>query len=192
MNRCMRDNVLNFMNKLQVSAHDKIFELYISEKKIAQRVRTLGKQISDDYRDKNPLFLCVLNGAFVFAADLARAVDIDGEFSFTKLSSYAGLKSSGEVSTILGLDMPVTGRHVIVVEDIVDTGVTMSRFLKQLEKESPASVAIASCFVKSEAVIEQVTVKYQGFDIPNKFIIGYGLDYDGLGRNWKSVYVLKS
>ncbi len=173
-----------------VHAHDKTFELYMSKKEIAARVKNLGKKISDDYRDKNPLLLCILNGAFVFAADLARAMDINCEISFTKLSSYNGLKSSGEVTTILGIDIPVQGRHVIIVEDIVDTGITLNRFLRQLASQSPASIKIAACFIKTEAIIEPVEIHYLGFKIPNKFIIGYGLDYNGLGRNWGDVYTL--
>lgn len=179
------------MKKKTINAYDKTFEIFISKKEIAERVKILGKNISKDYRDKNPLLLCILNGAFVFSADLVRALNINCNVSFTKLASYSGLKSSGKVTTILGIDTPIKGRHVIIVEDIVDSGVTMNRLLKQLALESPASVTIAACFMKTEALIEPVEVKYLGFDIPNKFIIGYGLDYDGLGRNWSDVYVLK-
>ncbi len=179
------------MNKKTITAHDKTFELYITASEIAERVVELGKNISKDYKDKNPVLLCILNGAFVFAADLARTLDIDCEISFTKLSSYKGLKSSGDVKVILGLDIIVEGRHVIIVEDIVDTGITMNRFLKQINLQKPASVEIAACFVKSESIIDPVEIKYTGFIIPDRFIIGYGLDYNGHGRNWQDIYSVK-
>ncbi len=180
------------MEKKTITVHDKTFELYISASEIAARVAELGKNISGDFRDKNPVLICILNGAFIFAADLARALDIECEISFTKLSSYSGLKSSGEVTVILGLDISVEGRHVIIVEDIVDTGITMNRFLKQINLLKPASVEIAACFIKSESIIDPVEVKYAGFNITDRFIIGYGLDYNGHGRNRADVYLLKS
>ena len=174
-----------------MSTHDKNFELYISASEIATRVAELGKNITKDYSDKNPILVCILNGAFVFAADLARALDIDCEISFTKLSSYSGLKSTGEVAVILGLDISVEGRHLIIVEDIVDTGITMNRFLKQVNLLKPASVEVAACFVKRDSIIDPVEIKYSGFNISDRFIIGYGLDYNGLGRNLPDVYGLK-
>jgi hypoxanthine phosphoribosyltransferase len=134
--------------------------------------------------------LGILNGAFIFAADLLRGMTIECELTFIKLSSYRGTGTTGKVQTVLGLDMDLTGRHIIIVEDIVDTGLTLHNFLSSLANDKPASVAIASAFFKSEALQHPLSINYLGFDIPDKFIIGYGLDYDGLGRNLPDVYQL--
>ncbi len=173
-----------------VKAHDLPFELFISEAQIEKRVRELGKAIEADYKGKKPLLLGVLNGAFVFAADLIRASEIDCEISFIKLSSYRGLQSSGEVETLIGLDIDVNGRDIIIVEDILDSGKTLHYFLPELIKLQPASVALAIFLVKPEALEYPIHIDYQGFEIPNKFVIGYGLDYDGLGRNLRGIYQL--
>lgn len=174
-----------------VKAHDLEFEIYISEKDIAEKVASLGAQIGQDYQDKKPLFVGILNGCFVFAADLMRACDIDCEVSFIKLASYSGLSSTGKVSTLIGLnEEEIKGRHIIIMEDIIDSGKTLSEFLNSLKAMEPASVAIASLLVKPEAVQYPVPIDYLGFEIPNKFVIGYGLDYNGLGRNLGGIYQL--
>ncbi len=169
--------------------HDKKFEIYLSAQAIQNRISVLGEQISRDYEDKNPILLCILNGAFIFAADLARAITINCEVHFVKLSSYLGAQSTGTVKTIVGLDVSIMGRHVIVVEDIVDTGLTMQRLLRNLWQEEPLSTAVASCFVKPSALLHPLDIAYTGFEIPNLFIIGYGLDYNKLGRNFADVYI---
>ncbi len=169
--------------------HDKTFEIYLDAQAIQKRVSVLGEQISRDYENKTPILLCILNGAYVFAADLARAITINCEIHFVKLSSYLGTQSTGTVKTIVGLDVSITGRHVIVVEDIVDTGLTMQRLLRNLWKEDPHSTAVAACFVKPSALLHPLDIAYTGFEIPNLFIIGYGLDYNKLGRNFGDVYI---
>ena len=173
-----------------VKAHDKSFRPMISAQTIAERVEIVGKQISEDYCGKKPLLLAILNGAYMFAADLSRAIHTDLELTFVKLSSYKGTSTTGNVTTVLGLDTTLRGRHIIIVEDIVDTGNTLHNFLKELDKEEPASVEIAACFLKPTALQHPLSIKYLGFEIPDHFIIGYGLDYDGLGRNLSDVYEL--
>ncbi|MBL7816990.1 MAG: hypoxanthine phosphoribosyltransferase [Saprospiraceae bacterium] len=173
-----------------ITAHDKTFRPMISAETIAERVNTLGKQIAEDYAGKRPLLLAILNGAYMFAADLSRAIPIDLELTFVKLSSYKGTSTTGKVTTVLGLDTDLKGRHIIIVEDIIDTGKTLTNFFKELDKEEPASVEIAACFFKPEALQHPLSIKYLGFEIPNRFILGYGLDYDGLGRNLADIYEL--
>ena len=140
--------------------------------------------------DKNPLFLGVLNGAFIFAADLMREVTIPCEISFVKLASYQGITSTGKVHEVLGINEDLTGRHIIVVEDIVDTGRTMKQMIESLGTRNPASVSICSLFVKPDKLEEDIDIKYPCFSIPNDFIVGYGLDYDQQGRNLKEIYTL--
>lgn len=177
------------LNQL-VIAHDKEFRLMISEQEIQDRVKEMGLTISKDYEGKKPLLLGILNGAFIFAADLARAISTDCELSFVKLASYKGTSTTGNVQKVLGLDTSLKDRHIIIVEDIVDTGNTLNKFLVELYKEEPASVALAACFFKPDALQHPLKIDYCGFQIPNKFIIGYGLDYDGLGRNYGAIYQL--
>lgn len=177
------------MEKL-ITAHDLTFEPMIHRQVIADRVLELGLQIKKDYEGKRPLFLCVLNGAFIFAADLVRACDLECEIAFVRLSSYEGTASSGSVTTTLGINAPLEGRHLIVLEDIVDSGRTLHYFLEQLREEKPASVALAALLSKPEALQFDVHIDYVGFEIPEKFVIGYGLDYDGLCRNLADIYQL--
>jgi hypoxanthine phosphoribosyltransferase len=176
------------LGKHTVTAHDKTFSMMISQDEIEVKVELLGDQISKDYAGRKPLLIAILNGAYMFAADLTRAITIDCEISFVKLSSYKGTDSTGDVQTVLGLDVELTGRHIIIVEDIIDTGTTLHRFLNALDAENPASVALCCCFFKPEALKYPLNIDYCGFEIENRFIIGYGLDYDGLGRNYASVY----
>lgn len=172
----------------QVLIHDHRFDLYLPSAEIQSRVEALGSQITRDYAGKRPLFLAVLNGAFMFAADLVRAVDLECELAFVKLSSYRGLASSGTVETILGLNIPLKDRAIIIVEDIIDSGNTMSVLLPDLQKMEPESIAITALLLKPECLKHPLSIKYLGFEIPNRFVIGYGLDYDGLGRNLASIY----
>jgi hypoxanthine phosphoribosyltransferase len=174
-----------------VKAHDLSFELMFSEEKVLARVREMGRELQEKYHDKNPIFLGVLNGAFIFTADLTRAFGGQCEVSFIKLSSYSGLESTGKVATVIGLTSDVENRHVIVVEDIIDTGKTMHDFLPTLRKMNPASVAFATFLLKPEAVKYEFPIDYIGFEIPNKFVIGYGLDYNEVARNLRGIYQLK-
>lgn len=177
--------------KNSIQIHDQIFSELLDEQTIQNRVRALGAQIGQDYADRKPHFLVVLNGAFVFAADLCRACPLDIPLSFVRLSSYQGLESSGALETKLGLETnELKGKDVIVVEDIVDTGNTLSKFLPKLQLLEPASLAIASCLVKPTVLQDKVKVDYLGFEIPPHFVVGYGLDYDELGRTLPAIYQL--
>ena len=170
--------------------HDKEFEPYLSEEQIKNKIHEMAASTNRDYAGKRPLFIAILNGSFMFAADLFKAVTIDAEICFIKLASYKGTKSSGQVITAIGLDTDLIDRHVIILEDIVDTGKTLSEFLPQLQHHHPASLKIAALLHKPEATVYPIKVDYLGFSIPNKFVLGYGLDYDGLGRNIKEIYQL--
>ncbi|MEO5499892.1 MAG: hypoxanthine phosphoribosyltransferase [Ginsengibacter sp.] len=174
----------------QITVHDKDFMPYLSADEIEIQVRRVADEINRDYKNKKPLFIAILNGAFIFAADLFKMIDIEAEICFIKLASYKGVKSTGKVITAIGLDVDLYGKDVIIVEDIVDTGKTLSQFLPQLEHQHPASLKIASLLHKPEAMIHPIKIDYLGFTIPNKFVVGYGLDYDGLGRNIKEIYQL--
>lgn len=169
---------------------DKKFQPYIKAAEIKEQVNKLAQQINIDYADKKPLFIAILNGSFMFASDLFKELTIDAEICFIKLASYKGTKSTGNVITSIGLDEPLNGRHVIIVEDIVDTGKTLHEFLPQLINQQPASLKIAALLHKPEALAHPLAIDYLGFEVPNKFLLGYGLDYDGLGRNLKEIYQL--
>ena len=178
------------MSTIQVL--DKTFEPYLKEAAIQEKITELAVQLNQDYEGKRPLFLSVLNGAFLFTADLFKQITIEAEVSFIKLASYKGTSSTGNVITAIGLDINVKDRHIIILEDIIDTGKTLHHYLPQLESMQPASVKIAVLLNKKEALQYPVQVDYTCFDIPNKFVVGYGLDYDGLGRNSRDIYQLKA
>jgi len=171
-----------------IKVHDRWFEIYLSEEKIQAKVAQLAQQINQDYVGKKPLFIAILNGAFMFAADLFKHLTIDSEICFIKLVSYKGMRSSGHVTTAIGLDQDIFNRDVVLVEDIVDTGKTLGLFLPKLLHQHPASLKIAALLHKPEATKHALDLNYVGFTIPNKFVVGYGLDYDGLGRNLKEIY----
>lgn len=171
---------------------DKTFVPFIDAATLQSKIKELAKQINQDYADKKPLFIAILNGAFMFAADLFKEVTIDAEICFIKLASYKGTQSTGHVITSIGLDSNVTNRHIIVVEDIIDTGKTLHTFLPQLLNQQPASLKIATLLHKPEATVYPLTIDYCCFSIPNKFVLGYGLDYDGFGRNTKDIFQLHS
>jgi len=173
-----------------IRVHDKEFGPYLGEELIDEKIQAIADAMNRDYAEKKPLFIAILNGAFMFASDLFKKITIEAEISFIKLASYKGTKSSGQVITAIGLDTDLHGRHVVIVEDIVDTGKTLSEFLPQLEHQQPASLKIAALLHKPEATVYPITVNYLGFSVPNKFLLGYGLDYDGLGRNIPSIYQL--
>src|SRR5882672_5761636 len=176
------------MQRIQV--HDKFFEPYLNELTIGEKVRSLAEQLNKDYEGKKPLFIAILNGSFIFAADLFKSIAIEAEICFIKLASYKGTKSSGQVITAIGLDTDLYNRHVVIIEDIVDTGKTLNEFLPQLRHQQPASLKIVALLHKPEATVFPVTIDYLGFSIPNKFVVGYGLDYNGLGRNIGAIYKL--
>lgn len=174
-----------------VSIHDKTFELFIAGHRIQTKVQLLGAQLSEDYHGQSPLFIGVLNGSFMFAADLMKSVNIPAEITFIKVSSYEGMESQGKTKHLIGLKESIEGREVVVVEDIVDTGITMEGIVHELNHAGAKSVEVASLLLKPECLQRDVKVKYVGFEIPEKFVVGYGLDYDGLGRNLKDIYQLK-
>lgn len=173
-----------------IKVHDKSFETYLPEEVIQKRIKELADKISNDYKGRKPLFIAILNGSFMFAADLFKHLTIEAEICFIKLASYKGMKSSGNVVTSIGLEDDLFGKEVIIIEDIVDTGKTLHNFLPKLEHQQPKSMKIATLLHKSEAIEYPLSLDYVGFDIPNKFVVGYGLDYDGLGRNLKEIYQL--
>ncbi|RXK57521.1 hypoxanthine phosphoribosyltransferase [Lacibacter luteus] len=173
-----------------IKVHDKYFVPYMTEAIVLARIAELGKQIDTDYAGKKPLFIAILNGSFMFASDLFKQIHVDAEICFIKLASYKGTKSTGQVITAIGLDTDIVDRHVVVIEDIIDTGKTLSEFLPQLHNQQPASLKIASLLHKPEATTYPIQIDYLGFSVPNKFLLGYGLDYDGLGRNLKEIYQL--
>ena len=174
----------------KVKVNDKTFGLSIPEAEIRKRVKAVAQQISRDMEGKNPLLLGVLNGAFIFAADLMREITIPCEVSFVKLASYQGTTSTGKVSEVLGINEDLTGRHIIIVEDIVDTGLTMKRMIETLGTRNPASVSVCALLVKPEKLQVELNLKYVALEIPNEFIVGYGLDYDQQGRGLKEIYTL--
>jgi len=177
------------MNSIKVL--DKEFVPYLSEKEIQEKITALAVQLNKDYAGKRPIFLSILNGSFLFTADLFKQITIEAEVCFIKLASYKGMSSSGNVITAIGLEANVSGRDIIILEDIIDTGKTLHHYLPQLLSSSPASVKVAVLLNKKEALQFPVQVDYTCFEIPNKFVVGYGLDYDGLGRNSKDIYQLK-
>lgn len=173
-----------------IKVHDKEFTPYLTSEEIDVQVQRVADEINRDYAGKKPLFVAILNGSFIFASDLLKKINLEAEICFIKLASYKGVKSTGKVITAIGLDTDLFGRDVIIVEDIVDTGKTLFQFLPQLEHQHPSSLKVASLLHKPEACVHPIQIDYLGFTIPNKFVLGYGLDYDGLGRNIKEIYQL--
>jgi hypoxanthine phosphoribosyltransferase len=174
-----------------ITVHDKQFVPFIAAEQIDAALRVLAAKLNTDYAGKRPLFIAILNGSFMFSSDLFKYLTIDAEICFIKLASYKGTKSTGHVITAIGLDTDVIGRHVVVLEDIIDTGKTLSNFLPQLQNQQPADIKIAVLLHKPDATVYPITIDYTCFSIENKFVVGYGLDYDGLGRNIPAIYQLK-
>lgn len=174
-----------------VKIKDKEFTIMIPADKIQLRVQAIADRINEDYTNKQPLFLGVLNGAFLFMADLFKKINLECELSFIRVSSYSGTASTGHVKSVMGLNESISGRHIIIVEDIIDTGDTANYLLEELKKHTPASVSIATILFKPTALKHDIKPEYVGFEIPPAFVVGYGLDYDGLGRNLNDIYVLK-
>jgi len=176
------------MSTIQIK--DKTFRLSIPESEILAAVRKVAEDINRDIAGKNPLFICVLNGAFMFAGDLMKNVNIPCEITFVKLSSYEGLYTTGSVKEVIGLSESVVGRNVVIVEDIVDTGITMERILSSLRAKGANEIKVATFLQKPDALQRDITVDYVAMKIPNDSIVGYGLDYDGYGRNLKDIYTV--
>ncbi len=173
----------------RVKIHDKEFELFIPHEKIQAVVQEMADKMNEELSGKDPLFLCILNGSFMFAAELFKRIDfVESEISFVKLASYRGSQTTGTVKQLIGLNEDIKGRTVVILEDIVDTGITISNIQDQLEKMEPKEVLVATLLLKPDALKKEVDLKYVGMEIPNDFIVGYGLDYDGHGRNLLDIY----
>lgn len=186
----MRNN-LGILEIKMRKIKDKNFEPYISETEILKRIEKLAKKINEDYAGQSPIFIVVLNGAFMFASDLLKEINLDARISFLKLASYQGTKSTGKIENLIGLNENLQNQEIIILEDIVDTGQTVSYLYDLILPHKPKSLKIASLLLKSEIYQNKYPIDYIGFDVPNLFFVGYGLDYDGFGRNLKSIYHLK-
>jgi len=172
----------------RIRVKDKEFEIFIPADTIDKAVSQIAQQINKDFVDEQPIFLVILNGAFMFAADLFKKLDMACEVSFVKLASYTGTQSGSRVKELIGLNNILKGRQVVIVEDIIDTGITMDYLIGKLNEMGVAELRIAALFFKPEAFIKDFTIDYTGISIPNDFIVGYGLDYDGFGRNYADIY----
>lgn len=176
---------------MKVRVLDKVFQETISEKEIQQRVAQLAKQMNEDLAGKNPLFVCILNGAFMFASDLFKQITVENAaITFFRLASYEGTTTTGKVKKIMGFTEKLKDRTVVVIEDVVDTGITIKSTIEQILEHEPEEVRVATCIFKPDSCIEKVKLDYVGFEMPNDFIVGYGLDYDAIGRNFPAIYTL--
>ena len=173
-----------------IKVKDKTFRTSIPEAEILKHVKEVAARINHDMAGKTPLFLAVLNGAFVFAADLMREITIPCEISFVKLASYMGTVSTGKITEVIGINEDLTGRHVVIVEDIVDTGLTMQRMIETLSLRHPASISTCSLLFKPDKLQADINIDYVAMKIPNEFIVGYGLDYDQQGRNLRDIFTV--
>jgi hypoxanthine phosphoribosyltransferase len=176
----------------EIRVLDKTFKEYISEKEISERINELAKKINLDFAGREVVFLGILNGAFLFAADLFKRIDLKAKISFVKLASYEGTKSSGSIKELIGWNEDIKNKYIIVIEDIVDTGNTLERIVDELVIRKAAEIKIAALLFKPKAYTKEIPIDYIGFEVPNDFVIGYGLDYDGYGRNLPSIYSLIS
>jgi hypoxanthine phosphoribosyltransferase len=176
------------MNSIQIK--DKSFNIFIQEAKILARIQQMAHQIEAELKDKNPLFIAVLNGSFMFASDLMKELNFLCEIQFVKVSSYHGTQSSGKVQEVFGLNQPIANRNIVIVEDIIDSGLTLHFLKEELQKQNPASIQICSLLLKPDALKVKLDVHFTGFEVTNEFLVGYGLDYDGLGRNLRHIYQL--
>lgn len=170
---------------------DKEFQIFIDKKAIKKRIKEIAHEINLDYKGKNPLFIAILNGSFMFASDLMKQISLDSEISFIKVNSYKATQSTGKIKELLGLQENIFKRDIIILEDIIDSGQTMSHITEALKTLGPASVEIATLLFKPESMETKLKIEYIGFEIPNNFVVGFGLDYDGFGRNLKDIYRLE-
>ncbi|MDA9808935.1 hypoxanthine phosphoribosyltransferase [Flavobacteriales bacterium] len=175
----------------KVKLHDKQFRLFIESGIITSKIKDLAEVINHDFANKKPIFLCVLNGSFLFASELIKRFNYDCEVSFVKLASYEGVQTTGKIKNLIGLNDEIKNRNVIVVEDIVDTGNTIYSVSEQLKKHHPSSVEIATLLYKPEAYQKSIPIKYPAIEVGNEFLVGFGLDYDGLGRNLEDIYIIE-
>jgi len=169
---------------------DKPFKVYLTVDQIGAAVSEMAERMNLELENKSPLFVIVLNGAFMFASDLLKKITIDCGLSFVKVSSYEGISSTNRVKQLIGLDEDISGRTIVVIEDIVDTGVTIENIINYLLPKNPAAIKVATLLHKPDALIRNVTLDYVGIEVENKFLVGYGLDYDGEGRNLQDIYIL--
>lgn len=174
----------------EVTLHDKSFRPFLTEKEIQDAIKQLANKIQKDYQDANPIFIGILNGSFLFTADLVREFKGDCEVTFLRMASYEGTASTGDVQTVLGIKEELKGRDVVIIEDIVDTGNTVEKVFEVLTKEQPKSLKIATLLYKPNAYTKQISIDYVAITVGNEFLVGYGLDYDGLGRNLKDIYII--
>jgi hypoxanthine phosphoribosyltransferase len=179
------------MSSKEIQIHDKSFRTFISESEILASVNKLASTLEKDYEGKDVLLIAILNGAFMFASDIMKSLNRSAEISFVKVSSYKGTQTSGRVDELIGLNNNMENRHIIILEDIVDTGITIDKVISLINANDPASVEVCTLLYKPEAYKGKHKPKYIGFEIPNKFVVGYGLDYNELGRNLKELYQLK-
>ena len=171
---------------------DKSFEVLISEEDLQARIKKMAKQINKDFKDREPLFIGILNGCFMFATDIMKDINLPSKVSFIKLASYTEMVSSGAVKELIGLNENIFKKDVIILEDIIDSGNTIASVIDEFKERGASSVSVATLLLKPEALKTEVDIKYVGFEIGNEFVVGYGLDYDGLGRNTREIYQLKS
>lgn len=176
----------------KVKLKDKSFRISIPAEKIQKRIEELALEVNAEMKDKNPLFIVILNGAFLFASDLIKKINVDCEITFVRVASYDGTESTGKIRNMLGLHENVKDRNVIIVEDIVDRGETMQFLLSEINKFHPADIKVATLLFKPAALKYDIDLHYIGFEVPNDFLVGFGLDYDGLGRNLNDIYVLEN
>lgn len=176
------------MDSLQIN--NQTFQIFIPESEILARIAQLAQVLQTDYQNTRPLFLAVLNGSFMFASDLLKCFNLECEIQFVKLSSYQGMQSTGKVSELIGLNQSIANRDIIILEDIIDTGLTIHELLKSVHELNPKSVEVCALLLKPDALKVPVQIKYVGFTVGNDFLLGYGLDYDGLGRNLRHVFKL--
>ncbi len=174
----------------RVKLLDREFELSIPEADILRGIKKISDEIDRDLRDKDPLLICVLNGSFMFASDLMKEMSFNCAISFVKLSSYSGTETTGKVKELIGLSENIKGRHIVLLEDIVDTGITIANATEQLKKLEPKDVRVATMLFKPDAYVKDMKLDYIGLEIPNDFIVGYGLDYNGYGRNLRNIYTV--
>lgn len=170
---------------------DKTFKTYVSAQKIQQIVDEMANKMNKELAGKDVIFLGILNGSFIFAADLYRKINFDSQITFLKVASYEGTSSTGKVKRLIGVNESLENKTVVIIEDIIDSGITMSHIIKQLKGYEPAEIKVATFLFKPEAYQMNDTIDYIGLEIPNDFIIGYGLDYDGFGRNLENLYVIE-
>jgi hypoxanthine phosphoribosyltransferase len=174
---------------MKIQIDDKDFDLLLEYDQIEKRIRLIGIQLNVDYENRVPVFIGVLNGSFIFLADLIKEITISSEITFVKIASYQGTENTGNMKEVIGLEMDLKGRDVIIVEDIIDTGATLNYLLEKVKKQEPASVSVCTLLIKPKSLKHSIEeIRYTGFEIPEGFVVGYGLDYKGLGRNLRDIY----